>query len=192
MVRGSKKPGRIIYEEKPQCGRCGAGIVGVIPRRWDGKPLCRECAFELEELSLKSQGKKIVFEEEKPPPTPEELQRRTLLLCILSVVVLVLLFRIYTIAPMLQPPKPIRIGVKVTDSVTDRCIEQLWILSRKLQDGELPETLPVCPLSSRQYIVNELTEDTVITCPNPAGHGLKALRVSLDSPIPNAVPGDQQ
>jgi hypothetical protein len=192
MTPKAGKTERVIYEEKPRCGRCGAGIVGVIPRRWDGKPLCRECAFELEEMAIKSRGHKVVFDDEKPAPSPEELQRRTILLCVLSVAVLILLFRIYTIAPLLSPPKPIRLGVKVTDSVTDRCIEQLWVLSRKLQDGNLPRIMPVCPLSSKEYIVRELANDTVISCPNPAGHGLESLSVSLKSPIPNAVAGDLQ
>lgn len=183
---------KIIYEEKPQCGRCGARIVGVIPKRKDGKPLCRECAFELEDIAYRTMRGKIGFVEEKAPPSPDELIRRKVILGFLGVIILVLLFRIYTIAPMMQSPKPIRLGVQATDSLTDKCIEQLWMLSRNLQDGNLPHILPVCPSSSRQYIVTRLQGDTVISCPTPEAHGLAKLSVSLSLPIPNAVAGDEQ
>ena len=183
---------KVIYEEKPHCGRCGAQIVGVIPKRRDGKPLCRECAFELEDIAYKTMRGKIGLVEEKVPPSPEELTRRKFLIGLLVVTILVLLFRIYTIAPMLQSPKPIRLGVKATDSVTDKCIEQLWRLSRNLQDGKLPNILPVCPSSSRQYVVTRLKDDTIISCPTPKEHGLTRLSVSLSLPIPNALAGDEQ
>lgn len=192
MARKGKKLEKIIYEDKPQCGRCGAGIVGVIPKRRDGKPLCRECAFELEQIAYKTQDGKIVIAEEKVLPTPEEITKRKVILILLSFIILILLFRIYTIAPMLQSPRPIRLGVSVTDASTDKCIEQLWILSKNLQDGDLPHILPVCPSSSKQYIVTELEDDTLINCPAPEEHGLAELSVSLSLPIPNALGGDEQ
>jgi hypothetical protein len=192
MARKDKKLERIIYEERPQCGRCGAGIVGVIPKRRDGKPLCRECSFELEQMALKAGGRRIEIEDEKAPLTPEERNRRIALLSLLSVTVLVLLFRIYSIAPMLQAPKPLRRGVTATDTFTDRCIEKLWVLSRDLQDGSLPDILPRCPRSSRQYVVTELTDDIVISCPTPEEHGLTKLTVSLRSPIPHALGAEER
>lgn len=192
MAARGKKIERIIYEEKPQCGRCGAGIVGVIPRRLDGKPLCRECTFELEQMAIKSGGKVAQVEEEKAPLTPEERNRFRVLVGALSVVVLVLLFRIYTIAPLLQDPKPLRAGVAETDALTDKCINNLWKLSRDIQIGDLPNILPLCPRSSRQYIVTEMEDDTIINCPAPGEHGLAKLSVSLQSPIPNAQAGEEQ
>lgn len=192
MTGKGNKLKKVIYEEKPQCGRCGAGIVGVIPKRRDGKPLCRECAFELEDIAYRTMRGKIGFIEEKAPPSPEELVRRKIIIGLLGFIILMLLFRIYTIAPMLQSPKPIRLGVKATDSLTDKCIEQLWVLSRNLQDDNLPRILPVCPSSSKQYIVTNLEDDTVISCPTPEEHGLTKLSVSLSLPIPNALAGDAQ
>jgi len=192
MAIKGKKLGRIVYEEKPLCGRCGAGIVGVIPKRRDGKPLCRECAFELEQMTLQTGGGKIETEVESTPLTPEEKTRRIALISLLAVTVLILLIRIYTIAPLLQAPKPLRQGVTATDSTTDKCIEQLWRLSRNLQDGQLPNILPLCPKSFKQYIVTELTDDTIISCPAPGEHGLEKLTVSLSSPIPHALAGDER
>ena len=192
MPRKGIRLERVVYEEKPLCGRCGAGIVGVIPKRRDGKPLCRECAFELENIAYQTMGGKIGSVKEKPAPSPEELTRRKVLIGLLGAVILILSFRIYTIAPMLQPLKPIRLGVQATDSLTDKCIAQLWMLSRNLQDDNLPDVLPVCPSSSKQYIVTELGDDTVINCPTPREHGLMELSVSLSLPIPNALAGDEQ
>jgi len=191
MVLKGRKVERVIYEEKPHCGRCGAGIIGVIPKRWDGKPLCRECAFELEQMALKTGGK-IVMQEEKAPPTPEEIARRTTLIIILAIVVVIFLFRIYTLAPLLAPPKPLRLGVQATDGLTDKCIDNLWVLSRDLQMDKLPDILPLCPKSSKQYVVTELAGDTVISCPTPQEHGLTRLSVSLSLPIPFAVGEEEQ
>jgi hypothetical protein len=186
-----RKLEKIVYEEKPICGRCGAGIVGVIPRRLDGKPLCRECAFELEQMRIKSGSDVTEVEKVEVPPTREEINRRNVLIGVLALTVLFLLIRIYTIAPMLQPPKPLRQGVTATDSLTDSCIKQLWMLSRNLQEAKMPNILPICPKSSKQYIVTELEDDTIISCPAPREHGLSKLTVSLSSPIPNALAGDE-
>ena len=192
MVRKDKKFQRVIYEEKPQCGRCGAGIVGVIPKWRNEKPLCRECAFELEQMHLKPAGRMIEVETEKTPLTSEEKNKRIALISLLGVVILILLFRIYTIAPMLQDPKPLRQGVAVTDSLTDKCIEQMWLLSKNLQEGKKLNLLLSCPKSSRQYLVTELTDDTIISCPTPGEHGLAKLTVRLSSPIPYALARDEQ
>ena len=192
MAIKGRKLERVVYEEKPLCGRCGAGIIGVIPKWRDEKPLCRECAFELEQMALKPGGKKVEILEEKAPLTPEEKNRRIALISLLAVTILILLIRIYTIIPVLQPPKPLRQGVTATDSLTDKCIEQMWRLSKDLQENKLPNILPLCPKSSRQYIVTELTDDTIISCPDPVEHGLEKLTISLNSPIPYALAGDGQ
>lgn len=194
MAKRDQKLERVVYEEKPQCGRCGAEIVGVIPKKLDGKPLCRECAFELEQMVLKSGGK-VTSVETKEPLTPEEKQRRITLGIALGVLVLFLGWRIYAIAPVVAPEKVLRHGTTKTDAVTDRCIQQLWELSRLLQDQKMPGTLPSCPLSGRPYLLVTTsakddfgdTGDTVIRCPNPEGHNLASLSVSLHHPVPSVM-----
>lgn len=194
MAKKGQKLERVVYEEKPMCGRCGAGIVGVIPKKLDGKPLCRECAFELEQMALKSGGK-VTSVEIKEPLTPEEKQRRITLGIVLGVLILFMGWRIYALAPMVAPEKVLRHGTLNTDAVTDRCIEQLWALSRLLQEGKLPDTLPSCPLSGRSYLLVTTSGeedfgdsgDTEIRCPNPEEHRLASLSVSLHQPVPRAV-----
>lgn len=191
MAKKIRSIDRVIYEDKPVCGRCGAGIIGVIPKRRDGKPLCRECAFELEEMRLKSGGKLGEPDEPKAVYTREEITRRNVLIGVLAVTVVFLLFRVYTLAPLLEDPKPLRAGIAETDTQTDRCINNLWRLSRDLQNRKLPNILPLCPRSSKQYVVTELEDDTVIDCPTPGEHSLARLSVSLNSPIPNARAGEE-
>jgi hypothetical protein len=82
--------------------------------------------------------------------------------------------------------------VKATDALTDRCIEKLWVLSRDLQEDHLPDTLPHCPKSSKQYVVTKLEDDIIISCPTPEEHGLKKLSVSLGFPIPYALGEEEQ
>ena len=192
MVIKGKKLEKVVYEEKPLCGRCGAGIVGVIPKWLNQKPLCRECAFELEQMALKPRGKMIEIEDVKAPLTPEEKNKRIFLTGLFVITILVLLFRIYAIAPLLQDPKPLRRGVTATNSLTDKCIEQMWRLSRDLQENNMQPLLPICPKSARQYIVRELTDDTIISCPTPEEHGLAQLTVSLNSPVPHALAREEQ
>jgi hypothetical protein len=191
MARRGQKLERVVYEEKPHCMKCGAEIVGVIPRLWDAKPMCRECAFELEQLAAKPGVRGVAVEEEKEPLTPEEKQRRAILIGVFAVMFLVLGIRVWSIAPLLKPAQPLRHGTFETDAVTDRCILKLWKISRQLQDGKLPSPMPLCPLSRKPYDVIEGENDILVTCPNPEEHGLSRLSISWKRPIPLALPGSQ-
>ena len=191
MSRRGQKIERVVYEEKPQCGRCGADIVGVIPKWRHNKPLCRECSFELEQLASKPGIKSFALDEVKEPLTPEEKKRRAVIFAVLTIAFLALGLRILSISPLLQPARPLRHGTFETDATTDRCIEELWKLSRQLQDGKLPGLLPLCPLSGKGYVLVAEEEDTRINCPNPVEHGLSRLTVSRKRPIPLVLDGGQ-
>lgn len=191
MSRRGQKIERVTYEEKPQCGRCGADIVGVIPRWRNEKPLCRECSFELEQLASKPGVKNVSMDDVKEPLTPEEKHRRAIIFGVIVVAFLALGLRIYSIAPLLEPPRPLRHGTFETDTNADRCITELWKLSRQLQDGKLPSPIPLCPLSRKTYLIIEGENDIQINCPNPGEHGLKRLSVSRKRPIPLALDGGQ-
>jgi hypothetical protein len=105
---------------------------------------------------------------------------------------LVLAWRIAAFAPLLEPDKPLRHGTYETDELTDRCIEQLWKLSRQLQENSLPDGFPSCPKSGRPYVLTQEGENTVILCPTPGEHGLTRLSVSLNSPVPLALSAGEQ
>jgi hypothetical protein len=186
-----RKIERVVYEEKPHCVKCGAEIVGVIPRLWDSKPMCRECTFELEQQAAMPDVGRSRMEAGKEPLTPEEKKRRAIIFGILAVALLALGLRAVAIAPLLKPSQPLRHGTFDTDATADRCINELWKLSRQLQDRRLPSPLPLCPLTGKAYTVVEGEDDTRIECPNPGEHGLKQLIVSLKKPIPLVVAGEQ-
>lgn len=191
MADHRKMPDRVIYDEKPVCGRCGNTIIGVVSRVRDGKPLCRDCIFELDQLARKPGGR-IIVEEAKPSLAPEEKIQRRILWGALAVITLIFILRIAAIAPVFQPEKPLRNGPSNTDRLTDRCIEELWKLSKQLQENTLPESFPLCPASGRPYVLVQEEEDTVILCPTPEEHGFVRLSVSRNSPAPLVLSGDEQ
>jgi hypothetical protein len=108
------------------------------------------------------------------------------------VITLVFVWRVAAVAPHFQPAKPLRNGPSDTDKLTDQCIEQLWILSKQLQEDKIPEIFPSCPASGRSYLLVEEGEDTVIMCPSPEEHGFTRLSVSRKSPIPLVLSGGEQ
>ena len=190
-IRG--KTERVIYDEKPVCGRCGNTIVGVVPRirETNGKPLCRDCMFEMDQIARKPGGRTIV-EETAPPLTREEKIQRTILFGALAVIILILVWRFTAIAPLLHTDRPLRNGTYETDELTDQCIEQLWILSKQLQENRLPDGFPLCPKSARPYVLVQEEDDIVIHCPTPGEHGLNRLSVSRNSPVPLALSGSER
>jgi hypothetical protein len=192
MNEERKNTGRTIYDEKQVCGRCSNTIIGVVSRvrETDGKPLCRDCIFELDQHARKSGGR-VIVEETTAPLTREEKIRRTILWSALAVIILILVWRFTAIAPILQPDKPLRNGTYQTDELTDRCIEQLWVLSKQLQEKRLPDGFPSCPRSDRPYVLVQEEDDIVILCPTPGEHGLTRLSVSYKFPVPLAVPSGE-
>lgn len=192
MAEIRKRTERVIYDEKPVCGRCGNTIVGVVSRtsETDGEPLCRDCIFEIDQIARKPGGR-IIVEETTPPLTREEKIQRTILWSALAVIVLILVWRFAAIAPLLETDRPLRNGTYETDELTDLCIEQLWKLSKQLQENSLPDGLPLCPKSGRPYVLVQEENDIVIHCPNPGEHGLNRLSVSRDSPVPLALSGSE-
>lgn len=67
------------------------------------------------------------------------------------------------------------------------CRSNLTDLSRLLASGKLPSDSTVCPASGLSYKVTILSGDTVVSCPTPEKHGLKALRVSSRNPAPEVL-----
>ena len=79
--------------------------------------------------------------------------------------------------------KPIRYGTYSTDARTDQCINNLWHISKLLQEGKLPGKDILCPMSKKPYVVTTIEEDVAVCCPNPELHRLKEIRVTKKNPI---------
>jgi hypothetical protein len=83
-----------------------------------------------------------------------------------------------------RKPQPTRIGTYATDEMTDRCIHNLWVISRGLQAGREPDQALHCPITERPYQKSGQGQDVFYECPNPKAHGLTRLQVSKHQPIP--------
>ena len=84
--------------------------------------------------------------------------------------------------------RPVRLGAGNTDQGTDRCLENLWLISRDMQQGKTPGENLVCPVCGRPYRVEETNGNMTVSCPCPRAHGVSGLGVSSDRPVPEVVP----
>ncbi len=85
---------------------------------------------------------------------------------------------------LLFPPAPE--AISPTADPKDLCIANLWNISGQIQKGLHSTPKEVCPLTKKPYRTSTVNGDFVVSCPNPAAHGLKVLQVSRNSPTPEA------
>lgn len=83
--------------------------------------------------------------------------------------------------------KPMRHGVWDTDARTDACIDLLWDVSARLQQGLALSPLPTCPASGQPFEVRSTADDVIVRSPTPERYGLKEIRVSKRRPIPELI-----
>jgi len=91
------------------------------------------------------------------------------------------------IASLIQEKKPHRHGTFATDARTDACIQNLWKISALLQQGQLPDKSLLCPASSKPFTVTVLEDDIVVSSPDPAKYGFRAIQVSKKKPVPELI-----
>lgn len=83
--------------------------------------------------------------------------------------------------------KPLRNGTYATDALTDQCIQNLWQISKGLQEGKMPDGRLVCPASQKPYSVIKTEDDVMVRSPNPEQYGFKDIRVSKKKPVPELI-----
>ncbi len=83
--------------------------------------------------------------------------------------------------------KPVEYVPYTSDFKTDQCVDNLWYISKLLQQGELPGKDLVCPMTGESYLVTTAEDDVVVCCPNPDKHGFKKICVSKKNPMPEVV-----
>lgn len=86
-----------------------------------------------------------------------------------------------------QKDRPLRQGSFATDPLADRCVENLWRISARLQRMQPPGSNFVCPASGKPYGLTRKNNNMVVRCPNPGKHGLAELRVDRINPVPKVV-----
>ena len=172
------------------------------------KPLCDQCAIREGAETFICSGcaalraardavqdveQRIDEKESKTQAREEKKKRKSMLWIVLQWVILAACVSVIAFqAPKListftETEKPIRHGTYTTDAQTDQCINNLWHISRLLQQGELPGNDIVCPLSKKPYKVTVLEDDVVVRCPNQEQHGFREIRVSKKNPIPELI-----
>ncbi len=166
---------------KRTCQSCGAALRG------DEGPYCSQCQIARDEEAM---DEIQAAKEEEHPDLPETEKSRTGLVIkvmLLCACVVVIAFQLPRVITSIEGDQPIRKGTYETDALTDECIENLWKISRMLEEGKLPDDSLVCPESGEPYTVYQDANNPTVVCPNPKAHGLIQLRVSRMFPCPEVV-----
>ncbi|RKX58945.1 MAG: hypothetical protein DRP37_07265 [Thermodesulfobacteriota bacterium] len=74
-----------------------------------------------------------------------------------------------------------------SNSQTDQCVDNLWYISKLLQQGKSLGKDMVCPMTGKPYLVTTTEDDVVVCCPNPEKHGFKKICISKKDPMPEIV-----
>ncbi len=159
------------------CKRCGKPLS----EDDQGADYCSSCMIEVAE--------QYVPGEEAAPIKRKRKSRAWLVLqwIILLACITIIAIQFPKLISAFKEDKPLRHGTYLTDEQTDQCIKNLWHISRLLQEGNLPAKDMVCPVSKKPYVVKKIGGDTVISCPNPALHGVKEIHVSKKCPFPEII-----
>ncbi len=165
-----------------KCQRCNVPLSGKVLGDADDL-LCSSCRIALAEEQIAADAEKA----KKP-------QKRKWLWPAMKIAVLlislgVIVYQYPRLIAAFDPPKPIRHGSYATDAGADRCIENLWLISKGLGEGvKIPETGMICPVSGQPYRAEIVDGNRIVNCPDPKRHGLSLLQVSRKNPVPEAQP----
>lgn len=177
---------RCVQCRRPLCGTC------AIPQK-GGTFICSRCAA-LQAADDASRGidrrqAEKDTRQQKSMEKKEKKKKRMVALkwAVLAVCLAVMAMQAPRFLSMFEGEKPIRNGTYATNGNADKCIQNLWSMSRRLQEGKSPGKDLVCPETGRAYIVTTGEDDTVVTCPNPEVHALTKMSVSRKHPVPRIV-----
>jgi hypothetical protein len=141
---------------------------------------CSQCTIALAEENITEPS-----EDTQKQPLPARSRTKVIAQWIVLLVCLTIIaFQMQKMFTAFKGDQPIRHGTYETDAQTDQCINNLWHISKLLQEGKLPGNDIVCPASGKQYAIVTVREDTGARCPNPELHGFREISVSRHSPCP--------
>jgi len=162
------------------CKKCGKSFTKGEQTADNEQLYCSSCMIELAEQYVPEE-----VEISKSKRIRKSRVGVVLLWIILCVCILIIAIQApKLISALTKEEKPIRYGTYSTDAQTDQCINNLWHISKLLQQGKLPGKDIVCPVSKKPYVVTTIEGDTVVRCANPRFHGFKEIRVSENDPMP--------
>lgn len=171
------------------CSNCSAALCKTCATAPDekGGHLCNRCQAlqavqDISDDALKREVKKEFQETKKEK---KKKWQYALQWAILGICVVIMIYQASAVLSAIKrTEKPIRHGTYATDQVTDRCIHNLWAISRQLQRGKMPDGTITCPASGASYYTDEKEDNIIARCPNPGKHGFSELRVDKQNPIP--------
>jgi HPt (histidine-containing phosphotransfer) domain-containing protein len=149
----------------------------------DPRGLCPQCAVRQAEAVMTKEQKAA----HRPPPGRRRRYSVVLVVVLFVVAAVVIAFQAPKFVEASRPAKPIRVGFADTDEAADRCIANLWRISKTLQEGKTIEASLSCPASGQSYRAEGEGDDRTYHCPNPGRHGLSILFVEKGTRIPQAV-----
>lgn len=168
--------------QKAVCTRCGSQFNKDEESSDEEKLFCSRCVIELAEQYMSEDAKTQESDQIKKNRVWPVLHPVILIACIFLIAI-----QAPKLISVIKEQKPIRIGTYETDSKADRCIKNLWHISRMLQEGKLLEKDIVCPVSKKPYVLRKIEGDILVTCPNPELHGLKEIRATKIYPCPEVI-----
>lgn len=177
-----------------QCSVCKKNLCGECSfTQPEGSTFCSRC-LALEAARDASNNIDTRIKERAGKEKSRESKRRKLKRLGLTAQIAVILLCLVTI--LLYMPKiingfnnnkPLRHGTYKTDKYSDKCISDLWRISKMLQQGQIPGDNIVSPVSSKPYEIIRTENDIIVRCPDPERYGLKDIRVSKLNPVPEVV-----
>ncbi len=178
-----------------QCSRCKKPLCDQCAIHEGGNAfICSRCAaLKASQEAIQDLDQRIKEKEVKRQAGEEKKKRKNRLwIAAQLIILLVCVFIIVVQVPKLisaftEKEKPFRCGTYATDTGTDQCINNLWRISKLIQQGKIPDKKIICPVSKRPYMVTNIDGDVVARCPNPILHGFGEIRVSKKSPMPELI-----
>jgi hypothetical protein len=165
-----------------KCRKCGVPLNEAAP----GSPVamyCAGCRISLAEEQI------AVDNEKTDEPRKRKWLWPVLKIAVLATALGVIAVQYPRLMTAFDAPKPIRQGSYATDVGADRCIGNLWFISKGLgENKKAPEDGMVCPASGQPYRAENVEGNRIVNCPDPKLHGLSFLRVSRKNPVPEARP----
>lgn len=170
----------------PKCSKCGEVLTAAIEVTDTGNHYCRNCLLELAGQMVFDSDARERKKKESIEKTRSSKSRLPLMLkwAFLFAALGLLAFRMQFVTTALQKDKPLRYGTYDTNTVTDECIQNLWIISSRFRSGDFLTADLGCPLNAKPYRSEVVDERITVFCPNAGLHDLMELKVSQDAPVP--------
>lgn len=154
------------------CQRCGR-VIRDSELKQGADKFCLQCAIEMAESRIPETKK-----EEAPKPQAKSKARQILQIMVLVIFAGLTVVNTVIIVKMLLANRPIEAAKPEYSKEVELCRENIASIA---SGREIPDSL-TCPASGQPYQVMVVSGDTLVLCPNPQTHGVKAIKASAKNP----------